>query len=295
MEAVLPEPEVLHAAPHRPATAYPTIKESWASLGWFLLIMVLAAIPILLIFDRGVHHKSIVVSSVATVLGEIATIGFLLWYNRRRTQPMQLLGQVPRWIYIALPVVAVAQIMLRSVLHYVHLPNWADNTFRQMEAQPVLAFLMIGISAPLLEEILFRGILLNGLLRNYRPWVAIGQSALLFGLFHLNPAQIVSAGIMGLLVGWLYYRTQSLLLCIVMHALNNLMALVGSLSSKAHSEQAPHEALGSWLAYGLVLLVSALLIIEFIRRVQRTTSPYVPETTPAGSLVQVQEPADILC
>lgn len=292
MEAVLPESEVLLVAPLTPKTAYPTIKESWAALGWFLVIMVLAAVPVLLVFDRGLHQKSIVASSMSTVLGETATIGFLLWYNRRRISVIQLLGQVPRWVYVVLPVVVLAQVMLRSGLHYLHLPNWMANAFRQMEARPLLAFFMIGVCAPVLEEVLFRGILLTGLLRNYRPWVAIGQSALLFGLFHMNPVQIVSAGIMGLLVGWLYYRTRSLLLCIVAHALNNLIALAGSLSSKKDIMEAPHEAFGSWWIYGLVLLCSAFLISAFVRRVQQSTIPLVPESASADT--QTQQETDVI-
>lgn len=281
MEAVVPSPEPITTTPEaHQEQAYPTLKESWASLGWFLLFIMLAALPVFAVFNYTLHRKSIVVSSLATVLGEVATIGFLWWYNKRRIVPVSVLGQVPRWLYVALPVVTVAQILLRSSLHYLHLPNWAAEAFRLMEGRPLLAFLMIGVSAPVLEEVLFRGILLTGLLRNYRPWVAIAQSALLFGLFHMNPAQIISAGIMGLLVGWLYYRTQSLLLCIVVHALNNMIALLGSLSSKKSLVAQPHEAFGSWMGYGIGLLFCALLISLFIWRVRQTTTPSAPEVAP---------------
>ncbi|WP_167855571.1 CPBP family intramembrane glutamic endopeptidase [Hymenobacter fodinae] len=249
------------------------MKESWVALAWFALIMLLAAIPVFVIANHVIHRKSIVVSTIATVLGEVATIGFLMWYWKQRRVPLRLLGQVPPWIYLALPVIAFVQIILRSSLYYLHLPNWMENSFRQLEMQPWLAFLMLVVAAPILEEVLFRGILLNGLLRNYRPWVAIGQSALLFGVFHCNPVQTVSAGIMGLLLGWLFYRTQSLLLCIVLHALNNAVGLLGMLTHKANMVEPPHASAGSWVAYTILVVICGLLMAAFVLRVKQTTTP----------------------
>lgn len=82
---------------------------------------------------------------------------------------------------------------------------------------PVLAVLI----APLTEEVLFRGIILRGLLSRWRPWAAILISALLFVLMHFNPAQAPVAFALGLALGWVYVRTRSLGLCMLGHALNN--------------------------------------------------------------------------
>ena len=56
---------------------------------------------------------------------------------------------------------------------------------------------LVGLAAPITEEILMRGVVLAGLLRNYRPVVAIAQSALLFGVMHMNPAQSLNAFFLG--------------------------------------------------------------------------------------------------
>ncbi|UYZ64535.1 CPBP family intramembrane glutamic endopeptidase [Hymenobacter weizhouensis] len=257
----------------RPEPAYPTIKESWGAFGWFLLIMLVVSLPVFIIFNEVIHRKSVVVSSVATVAGQVATIGFLLWRYRQRQPPLQVLGTVPTSVYAALPAVVLAQVLLRSTIQYLHLPNWMEEAFRHLEAQPVLAFLMVGISAPILEEVLFRGILLTGLLRNYRPWVAIAQSALLFGLFHLNPVQIVSAGLMGLLLGWLYYRTHSLLLCIMVHALNNLLALWVILHPVTKRMDGAHNLFASPWHYAGAVALSALVLAGLLWQVQRATAP----------------------
>ncbi len=85
----------------------------------------------------------------------------------------------------------------------------------------LLIFITVAISAPILEEILFRGIILDGFLKNYAPTKAILWSAVIFGLIHMNPYQFIGATLVGILMGWIYWRTKSLWLCILIHFLNN--------------------------------------------------------------------------
>ncbi len=80
------------------------------------------------------------------------------------------------------------------------------------------------IIGPLVEEIVFRGLILRGLLGHTRPWAAIFVSAVLFALMHFNPAQLPVALALGLALGWIYMRTRSLGLCFLGHGVNNLSA-----------------------------------------------------------------------
>ncbi|MBE0655100.1 MAG: CPBP family intramembrane metalloprotease [Bacteroidales bacterium] len=86
----------------------------------------------------------------------------------------------------------------------------------------VFGFLVVAIAAPILEEILFRGIILEGFLKNYTPWKAILWSALLFGVSHLNPWQAIPGIGAGILIGWIYWKTRSILPGILIHFTNNL-------------------------------------------------------------------------
>lgn len=271
METTTDSAEAPVAALIHPKPAYPTIAESWGVLGWFILIMIVTTLPLLTFFDKGALGKSIELAAAGTALGEVATIAVLVYAYRRRLPRLHLRGQVPAWLYVAAPILVVAQVVTRSLINFLHLPNWMEETFRRLEAQPWLAFLMVGISAPVLEEVLFRGVILTGLLRNYRPWVAIGQSALLFGLFHFNPIQIVSAGIMGLLLGWMYYRTRSLLLCIIIHALNNLLALWANTHPTTKHMRGAADLFASPWHYAVAVLLSALLLAWLLWRVHRAT------------------------
>ena len=81
-------------------------------------------------------------------------------------------------------------------------------------------YLALGILAPVAEELVFRGAILRSLMNyfNHRlPWIPIVASALLFGAVHGNMAQFANAFTMGLLLGWLYYRTHSIVPGVVLH------------------------------------------------------------------------------
>ena len=82
------------------------------------------------------------------------------------------------------------------------------------------------IGAPLIEEIVFRGIVFRSLRRVSPPWVAILVSSVLFGLYHMNTVQIVYATFMGLVAGIIYEKSNNLLFPILVHVANNLVAAI---------------------------------------------------------------------
>ena len=73
----------------------------------------------------------------------------------------------------------------------------------------------------------FRGAILRALLRWHKnAWVGIAISAVLFAIIHMNPAQMPHAFLVGLLLGWMYYRTDSIVPGVVFHWVNNSVAYV---------------------------------------------------------------------
>ena len=87
------------------------------------------------------------------------------------------------------------------------------------------AILKIVVIAPVVEELIFRGVIMHGLMRNYSKFTAVFVSALMFALFHLNPWQFPATFILGLLLGILMLRTRNIYLCIIGHAINNGLVL----------------------------------------------------------------------
>ena len=106
------------------------------------------------------------------------------------------------------------------------MPESTEAMFEGIMREP-LGYMAIGIFAPVVEEIVFRGAILRillGLFSRSWHWVAIIFSALIFGAIHLNLAQGLHAFVIGLLLGWMYYRTSSVVPGILLHWINNTVA-----------------------------------------------------------------------
>lgn len=83
--------------------------------------------------------------------------------------------------------------------------------------------LLIGITTPLAEEFLFRGVIYTWMRTRWRPSVAITLNAVLFGLIHVYypPAYIVLVGLLGAIFAFAYERSGTVWLPIALHAGHN--------------------------------------------------------------------------
>ena len=126
-----------------------------------------------------------------------------------------------------------------------------------------LATTLVGCAiAPVVEEMLFRGIVLRGFLHRYGRAQAILGSAVLFGVAHLNIYQFVAALVIGALSGWIYQRGRSLVPCIALHAAyNTALTLIEQLQSDADGNAT--LPIGVWFAS----LLLAAIGIMFLRRI----------------------------
>ena len=107
-------------------------------------------------------------------------------------------------------------------------PRWLVNLLA-FRSSLVLRVILLVIIAPVTEETLFRGIILRGLLGRHRPATAVALTSLLFAAVHMNPWQTFSAFFLGILFGWVYLRTGSLMLCMLAHAMYNGTGVIFSL------------------------------------------------------------------
>ena len=115
----------------------------------------------------------------------------------------------------------LASFGMNVIEEFCEIPDLLADVMTAVMSNP-LGVLAVAIVGPIAEELTFRGGLMGGLMKNgYSAKVAIIVSALTFGIIHFNPVQVVFASAMGLLLGWAYWRTQSLMPCILMHIANN--------------------------------------------------------------------------
>ena len=96
-----------------------------------------------------------------------------------------------------------------------------QETLNTLRLSPATTFIRVCLFAPITEEILMRGYVLNGLQNKYGVMVALVITTFLFAILHFNYVQTLSAVICGLVIGLLYIKTNSVACCILTHALYN--------------------------------------------------------------------------
>ena len=174
----------------------------------------------------------LITMTVASAVVAIAIFLVARWAevspNWMRTRP---------WLVLTWSVIAALGALIPSTWlqeQIPELPNWMDNEF-DMILSNRWGYLAIGLLAPLSEEIVLRGAVLRSLLEKpllagrserVNVWTAISISALFFALIHMNPAQMPHAFLIGILLGWMYYRTDSIVPGVVYHWVNNTIAYV---------------------------------------------------------------------
>ena len=130
-------------------------------------------------------------------------------------------------------------------------------------------FLLACVFAPFFEEWLCRGMVLRGLLANrIKPVWAIVISAVFFAVIHLNIWQAVPAFLLGCLFGYVYYRTGSLKLTMLMHFTNNALALVLS-NIEGFEEFESWKEVFPGGYYWIIFAASVLLLVLTVRAFAR--------------------------
>lgn len=89
-----------------------------------------------------------------------------------------------------------------------------------------VAWLLVGLWGPAVEEIFFRGFLLGGLRNKLGYWPALLVSSGIFSLFHIQPGLYVPTFLLGLAFGWVYLKTRSIWPAIFAHTVHNTIVII---------------------------------------------------------------------
>lgn len=171
------------------------------------------------------------------------------------------------------------------------MPEWLENMLKGMtQGKFWVNFLCVSVFAPFFEEWLCRGMILRGLLnysrsegrRGIRPAAAIAISALFFAAIHLNPWQAVPAFALGCLFGYVYYRTGSLNLTMLMHFTNNTFALIISNIDSIKDAENFMEVMPGW-AYNSIAAVCLVFLVFAVREFSK-----IELTSPQGNCDEVK-------
>jgi membrane protease YdiL (CAAX protease family) len=212
------------------ANHFPGFKGSVVLLGVLILMNLVAALMMVVIMGAtGARAPSAATLATAYVFA----FGVALWFgvvvSRSSFREVLRVTSFPPSILV--PVVAALfglWVLLIEIMAFVTRLIPIDEGMMEEMSKLLFKSLWVGIpllvvAAPVLEEALFRGIILRGLLERYSPVKAVTLNAVFFATAHFNVWQLPASFGTGLFLGWVYLRTRSLALCVLLHALHNLV------------------------------------------------------------------------
>lgn len=202
---------------------FPSIAHFWGIIGLLLLASAIIAGTLALLLPESKGVSLFLGYSIPFVI----TIVILLMIQKHEFnvgffslfRSFDLLI-VPYLLFFVLGFGYIAQ----YVTGLIPMPVWIKEYFESLFQVNIWAFLSVCIAAPILEEILCRGILLRSFLINYTVPKALFWSAFFFAILHLNPWQAIPAFGVGYFMAWLFYKTGSLVPAILVHFLNNFIS-----------------------------------------------------------------------
>ena len=202
---------------------------------------------------------------ITMVLSGIAMIWHLIHFKYVKFN-LKSFGEVSgKTIALSIPLIVAGMIFINLCSEFIGLPDMMQDTFRAM-SRNVFGIISIAIMAPLVEELLFRGAIQGHLLRKgMKPVYAILIASAVFGIVHMNPIQIPFAFAIGMIFGWLYYRTGSVVPGMIGHFINNSIATIQmALLSKEELNTKTIEWLGEGPTYAIFAISLALTIGMFL-------------------------------
>lgn len=200
----------------------------------------------------------------------------LLVYRLRKIKVwsfMKWKSTSPRLMFLAVPTglsVEFTAMLIFSVTAYIFKQS-AENYEAIVGGltKTPLAFLVIGIVAPVVEDVIFRGLILNELRRDYSVKTAVIIQGVLFGVMHLNIAQGFYAAFAGIILGLITVEARSVLPAIIGHVVMNSSALLlSNVDEKAFAV----------LFVPIVIISSVFLLITVRRSVKNIKKANVEES-----------------
>lgn len=205
----------------------PTLGGSWLIAG----ILIAGSLVAGLLFPHGPQSASYALTMAFPLL-------FCWWMGSQAhaagNRPTRIdaphFGKLPVAVFLLLAVIAMLALSVFSdpATSFIPMPDLIKRVFEQVFVNSQLWDMVVStcILAPLCEEFLCRGMMLRGMLHHMSPKGAIIWSAVLFAVMHLNPWQSIPAFLIGLFLGWVYWRTHSLWTTIFLHCFNNTLSTV---------------------------------------------------------------------
>lgn len=177
--------------------------------------------------------------------------------------------KIPRARDIALSISTFIPLIffVNGIGELIYTPKFIQNAFTGMTSN-WLCLLCGLIISPIAEEFCFRGGVLASLYSSpkYRRY-ALVISSFGYALLNLTPAQVFVGFMFGMFLGWVFLRTQSLLVPIICHVFNNIIATIISFVFGAETKMI--EVFPNHISYYVSLFMSAVIALILFRLMQK--------------------------
>ena len=198
-------------------------------------------------------------ASVQSRRNEVFDTGYALDSNNFGSR-----GGIMMGIIVSIATIAAAFVAEPVTALLPDMPEHLEAALEMMTKGPLWASLLsVSVFAPLFEEWLCRGLILRGLMNKMNPTGAILTSAAFFAVLHMNPWQALPAFILGALFGYVYYRTGSLKLTMLMHCVNNTFSVLLSRIPELEDAETFMDILSPW-AYVCIFIACILMLASAI-------------------------------
>ena len=197
--------------------------------------------------------RVLLVQQVAIIAMPALLMGMILTSAPRRTLRINLpsLKVLGIAIVLALACHPLSLALVGAIKEFFpKLDDSINHVMQEMGSsnQPVwLTLLVFAVAPGICEEIAFRGFILSGFGHSGRRGLAIVLSSLAFGLMHMIPQQIFNAALLGMVLGLIAYRGNSLFPCIAFHICYNGLAVMHGRWGQHLVEQNPQGIARGWL------------------------------------------------
>ena len=230
-------------------------------------------------YYKYLTQEDILVTYFTLAFGELAFFfAYIILVKQRKVDPLTSAGlkkginlkTVPIIICLAVAMILFFSPVVNLIDYLISLTGYSIDTEIGIPlnnfGQYALAVLLVAVLPAFCEEIIFRGVVLNGL-RKFGMWPAILISSLFFMLMHGNIQQTVYTLFLGIMLGYVVYKTKSLWAGIIVHFINNLITITwlyfANLGWVESSSTLTID--GPYIAYALVALAIGigLVILAF--------------------------------
>ena len=175
---------------------------------------------------------------ISFIIGQGFMLVPLFWFLRSRKEPIAKRLRIRfvssdviiSTIYLSFGIIILSDELDRIIQIFLPAPEYILDLNGLLQPESILGFFLLFIAvviiAPLGEELLFRGFLQQILEKHWKDVTkAVLVTALFFAMIHMNPYWFVQIYILGILLGFLAWKTKSVLPPLILHGINNAMAM----------------------------------------------------------------------